>query len=121
MIKISSIQDLNKAETLNFLYNESALTIEGLAIESIEELANGIAEHGGIIDEPEFFVIDGRTMNEEYGTNYPDDLNIVCLPLGYVKSVGRLAIKRFEIGGRWFDDVVDNALARRQGLDNEEG
>lgn len=114
MIRITSIQDVERHETLKMLYDSSALTIEGLALESIEELANWIDQHGGIKDNPEFFVIDGKTMNDEYGTDYPDDLNVVCLPLDYVKSIPMLAIPRFSIGGRWFDDIVDNAQHRNE-------
>ena len=42
------------------------------------------------------------------GTNrYADDLNIVAVDQSTV-SGGSLVIGKFEIGGRWLDDIIDN-------------
>ena len=56
-------------------------------------------------------------MNTKYGLTesnaYPDNLNILSIKLEDLKDPNKLAIPRFEIGGRWFNDIVDNN-ARRQ-------
>ena len=48
------------------------------------------------------------------GSNaYKDELTIVSVKLSDLSNVNAIVIPRFEIGGRWFDDIVDNN-ARRQ-------
>lgn len=51
-------------------------------------------------------------MNDFYtlsGKNaYPDDLNIVVIKLSNLVNPNKLITKRFEFGGKWFDDIVDN-------------
>ena len=70
------------------------------------------------LKERECYVITGKQMNEQYqltGNNtYPDDSSIVCFDLDKFpkEDIQKLAIKRFEFGGRWFDDVVDNNARR---------
>ena len=63
-----------------------------------------------------FHVISGAYMNSVYdlfGSNaYPDDLNIVVIRLSDLKDYSAIIMKRFEFGGRWFDDVVDNNTRR---------
>ena len=52
-------------------------------------------------------------MNEQYGLSgsnaYPEDCTIVS-----VTDINQMAITipRFEVGGRWFDDIVDNNTRR---------
>lgn len=64
-----------------------------------------------------FYVISGKLMNESYhltGTNaYPNDVTIVCMKNGEdIEVNSALCIQRFEFGGRWFDDIVDNNARR---------
>lgn len=108
--------------TLDRLYDGSALTFEGLAVASIPELKKWIEETmGEKMTRPEFFVIKGELMNDYYhltGNNaYPNDLTIVSAELDSIgKNWSKLIMPRFAVGGRWFDDIVDNN-ARREGLD----
>lgn len=104
-------------EQLDALYSSSALTLEGLTAdeENLDAFATWLEQHEALgKKEIRFHIISGALMNEVYGltgTNaYPDDLTIVS-----VTNINqmKIAIPRFEIGGRWFDDVVDNN-ARRQ-------
>lgn len=100
-------------EEFTTLYNSSALTMEGLDLDSLEEYAEWINQNsGGFKGEPEFWIISGERMNEEYGTDYPEDLNIVCVNLNDLFGIGKLVLARFSIGARWFDDVVDNNRRR---------
>ena len=47
-------------------------------------------------------------MNKVYGLTddnaYPDRLDIVSI----VGNTVPMTMRRFEFGGRWFDDIVDN-------------
>ena len=61
-------------------------------------------------------------MNREYnltGTNaYPEkDCTLVCIKLTDLVKPLALTMPRFQVGGRWFDDVVDNN-ARREAEKN---
>lgn len=104
-------------EQLDALYNRSALTWEGLTSdeENLNDVKEWLAENGAILNdfEPQFHIITGKLMNEIYGltdTNaYPDDLTIVS-----VTDINTLkvALARFQVGGRWFDDIVDNNARR---------
>ncbi len=55
-------------------------------------------------------------MNKVYhltGDNaYKDSLNILCIKLSDLSNVAAIVIPRFEIGGRWYDDVVNNNARR---------
>ena len=110
-------------KTLDELYNESAFTIEGLSTddESLGQLAEWVKNLTAFKRE-DFYIIEGRTMNREYdltGTNaYPEkDCTLVCIKLSDLEKPLALTLPRFEIGGRWFDDVVANN-ARREAEKN---
>ena len=47
----------------------------------------------------------GKTINEFYESDLPEDLRIVSLKY---KTLGRLPMIRIEIGAKWFDDFIDN-------------
>ena len=59
-------------------------------------------------------------MNNAYGLTgknaYKDDLTIFCIKLEDIENVGAITLPRFEIGGRWFDDVVSNNAATQREL-----
>lgn len=104
---------------LNALYNESALTWEGMNTdeENLKAIEEWLQTHGAIIDgkSPIFHIIKGEFMNAAYGlsgTNaYPEDLNIISVTdIDQIK----IALARFEVGGRWFDDIVDNNARREE-------
>ena len=110
-------------KTLDELYNESAFTIEGLSSddESLGQLAEWVKNLTAFKRE-DFYIIEGRTMNREYnltGTNaYPEtNCTLVCIKLSDLEKPLALTLPRFEIGGRWFDDVVANN-ARREAEKN---
>ena len=115
-MKIINVSTKNE---LDALYNQSALTWEGLDIseESFNAVKDWLNEHRATIDgvEPTFFVTKGKLMNDIYGLTgnnaYPDDLNIVSVPNIYQSAI---ILARFEVGGRWFDDVVDNNVRRER-------
>lgn len=100
-------------EQLDELYNESALTWEGLSTseDNLNAVMNWLKDHKATIEgvEPTFHITTGRLMNKYYGLTgdnaYHNDLSIVSVT--GINPVP-IALARFEVGGRWFDDVVDN-------------
>jgi hypothetical protein len=117
---IMKIVNVTTKEQLDVLYDESALTFEGLMAdeENLNALYDWLKEHHGIITgtEPTFHIISGKVMNDNYhltGNNaYKDDLTIVsCTDIADFT----VSIFRFELGGRWFDDIVDNNARREDG------
>lgn len=111
------IINVSTKEQLDALYNQSALTWEGLTSdeENLNAVKDWLKEHGAILEgkEPTFHIITGELMNDTYnliGSNaYPEDLSIVS-----VTDIlqGQIILFRFEVGGRWFDDIVDNNARR---------
>lgn len=105
-----TIENVTTKMQLENLYNHSAFTIEGLAEDSIPDLIEWLGANTDFTtDNPIVYVTKGEVMNNEYNLignkAYADDLTIVS-----VIDINSLAIalKRFSVGGRWFDDVVDN-------------
>lgn len=103
-------------QELDYLYGSSALTMEGLTAseESLSEFMDYLKENT-TVNRERFFVITGKMMNSAYGLTdsnaYPDDLTIVSISLEDIDSKPMI-IKRFEIGARWFDDIVENNIRR---------
>lgn len=98
-------------EALDELYADSSFCVEGVAIESFNAFCEWVDKHGGL-KKRSLWAITGVLMNEVYkltGSNaYPDDTLLVCIKLKDIKDIKKLALERTEIGGRWFDDIVDN-------------
>ncbi len=108
---------LTTREELEELCNCSALTWEGMSLddENIKDIGEWLTQHGVDISNAVLNIISGKLMNSTYkltGTNaYPDDLNIVSIT-GI--DVGPIIIARFQVGARWFDDIVDNNAEREK-------
>ena len=109
------IKILTTKEELKKLEDDSALTIEGLAEESIPDLVNWIKQYTPLINE-NVYIVKGKTMNEVYGLTesnaYPNDCTLVSIKLVDMENCEKIIMPRFKIGGRWFDDIVDNDLNR---------
>ena len=110
-----NIKTLTTALELKELEDNSALTIEGLAEESIPDLIEWIKQYTPLVRE-DVYVTKGKTMNAVYhltGNNaYTDDLTLVSIKLDDMEHYETIVIPRFQIGGRWFDDIVDNNARR---------
>ncbi len=109
-----NIVKVTKKKELDALYEDSALTIEGLAEESFGEFLAEIDAIAGTRTE-DIYLVSGATMNRAYGltghNRYPARLNIVCYKLSDMQDVAPMIVGRFNFGGRWFSDVVDDNLA----------
>ena len=117
------IKTLTTKEELKKLEDDSALTIEGLAEESIPDLVNWVKQHTPLINE-NVYVVKGKTMNEIYGLTgnnaYPNDCTLVSIKLIDMENYNAIVLPRFEIGGRWFDDIVDNNMRRQEEINKYE-
>ena len=111
--------NVTSKEQLDELYNQSALTWEGLCSDeqNLAAVEEWLKEHNAITadEEPTAYIIKGELMNRTYsltGDNaYPDDLTIVSVTgISQLKIV----ISRFAVGGHWFDDIVDNNARREK-------
>lgn len=104
------IEHVTEREQLDEFYNHSTFTLEGLSEDSIPDLMNWLEEKTEFTsDNPIVYVTKGKLMNEVYeltGDNaYQDDASIVSvMDIDMMKVV----LARFEIGARWFDDIVEN-------------
>ena len=97
-------------------YDGSALTLEGLDLDSLDAYADYLDNVCGLKDGAVFHVIYGNEMDDFYMLSgkaaYPGDLHIVVIKLSDLINPSKIVMKRFEFGGRWFDDVVDNNSRR---------
>ena len=106
-------------EDLDRLYEDNSLTIEGMAEESFGDFVDYLAD---LLDDSlpyiEVYKTSGKLMNETYGLHgnnaYPEDLNLASIMLTSFRegTLGKLALARFQFGGRWFNDIVDNNASR---------
>ncbi len=114
-MKITTVEDM---AGLDALYRDSALTFEGITRDTIPDVVQWVKQYTRFKGKEEVFVVRGETMNNLYGltgTNqYVTHLNIVCVKLSDLVDPTKLAIPRFRVGGRWFDDVVDNNARREE-------
>ena len=97
---------------LNDLYDESALTIEGLdpseeSLGQFKEVLQGVRAWK---EDSYFCITSGEVMNKAYklhGDNaYPNEncTLVSAMNIDYEKVI----TLRRQFGGRWFDDIVDN-------------
>lgn len=109
-----TIEYVTTKEQLQKLYDSSAFTMEGLNEDSIPDLLEWLSQNTTFItEEPVVYITKGYVMNSEYGLTsdnaYPKHVNIVSvIDIDQMK----VAIPRFSIGARWFDDIVDNNVHR---------
>ena len=109
------IERVTTRAQLDKLYENWAFTIEGLVEEAIPDLMNWLKNNTTFkTDKPIVYVTTGAVMNKEYsltGDNaYSDEVNIVSV---IDIDLMEVALKRFQIGGRWFTDIVNNNMRRR--------
>ena len=94
-------------------YDNSALTIEGFDPDSLDVYADYLDKEFGLKENAMFHVIYGHVMNDVYGLNnnqfpYPDRLPIIVIKLNDFVKPFKVVQKRFNFGGKLFDDVVNN-------------
>lgn len=91
-------------EDLKELIDSSAITMLGLLEGKDGDLA--FQEYlKDYLEDDTIYITMGRTINQVYESNLPDDLRIVSLKYN---KLGRLPMIRLEIGAKWFDDFIEN-------------
>lgn len=108
-------------EQLDDLIKDSALTWEGLTMKTekdYKQVTDWMRKHGANPKTENVYITTGKTMNALEGLTgsnaYPDDLSIVSFKLSEIENAASLAIPRFNVGGRWMDDIVDNNRSREE-------
>ena len=105
------------AEDLKALYDDSALTITGLCVDSIPDFVGWVEGYTKLLRR-RVYIVSGKTMNvycDLTGDNaYQDDLNLVAIKLSDIADYSKIVLPRFQVGGRWFDDIVDNNRRREE-------
>jgi len=99
----------NDLDIFRKLYDEWALTFEGLWPDDIEKVVDYLIKSDTSIESVNVYITLGEVMNhicKLTGRNaYPNDLNIISfLPFGRVLAM--------TIDARWFTDIVDNNADR---------
>lgn len=111
-----AVEIVTTKKQLDNLYNNSAFTIEGLTEESIPNLITWLEENAKFTtDKITVYITKGNIMNEMYNLHnnnaYDEDLTIVSV---VDIDLMKVALKRFSVGARWFDDIVDNNARREE-------
>ena len=116
---MNRIKVTTKAQ-LDALYEDWSLTVEGLRPDgkNLKELLDWVRELTPLRRE-DVYTVEGAVMNREYGltgTNaYPEtDCTLVCVKLADMEHPDCVTMPRFQIGGRWFTDIVENNRAREK-------
>lgn len=108
-------------ELFKKFYDGSALTLTGLSHETVDNYVEYLNKITPIKDGSVVYEVSGESVNSYYDVDeFPDDLNIVVIELDSFEDWKKLILKRFEFGGRWFDDVIDNIKQRWSDDENEE-
>ena len=105
------------AEDLKALYDDSALTMTGLKLESIKDFVGWVESYTKLLRR-RVYIVSGKVMNTYCGNTgdnaYADDLNLVAIKLSDIADYSKIVLPRFQVGGRWFDDIVDNNKRREE-------
>ena len=118
-MRYNIIENKTKKE-LDELYEDNSLTFEGTQIEesNLDFLVKWLKEHDCIMRTNDFYIVKGHTMNEIYNLTddncYPDTCNILCVKLSDLSNISSICLARFELQGRWFNDIVDNNSRREE-------
>ena len=105
------------AEDLKALYDDSALTMTGLNLDSIKDFVGWVEGYTKLLRR-RVYVVSGKVMNTYCGNTgdnaYAYDLNLVAIKLSDIADYTKIVLPRFQVGGRWFDDIVDNNRRREE-------
>ena len=101
-------------EKLEEFYDDWSLTFTGIIEEEAGLYLDFLRQFTDVKDR--CYIVKGKLMNEYYnlhGDNrYDDDLTFLVIKSEDIAEVAKIALPRFQIGGRWFTDIVDNNASR---------
>lgn len=107
--------NINSKKELAELKEKTILTLVGMidSEDNIKSIFEYFDETTGM-KEYRYYLFKGRLMNsycELKGENkYPNDLNFIGIDIDDMTKPSVIITKRFEIGARWLDDIIDNNL-----------
>ena len=119
-MKIEKVTKDTREKLFAELYETSAMTFEGTTTDEVnlKHLENFIRDMDARTGELDLVIYTGVDMNEYYhltGTNaYSDDLTFVSARVSCYNAAKVALPMRFMLGGRWFDDIVDNNARREE-------
>lgn len=100
---------------LKDLVEHSALTIEGLNLDSVKTFVAWVNQHTPL-KRKDVYITTGALANREWGLHdsnaYPDNINLVSIKLDDMEDFNKIVIPRFQVGARWMDDIHDNNVRR---------
>lgn len=110
------IKHCSSKEEIEMLKSDSALTLIGLVAdeENLTAFMEWVKQYTEMKTET-VYVISGKLMNESYDlrgtTRYRNNLNIVSIKLSDMVDPAKIVIPRFNIGGKWMDDIIENNIS----------
>jgi hypothetical protein len=126
------LHEVTNPADLDEFYAGSALTFEEFPAsdEGYNQLCDWFKNLQAVTVFPiDIYKVTGKMMDEKYGLTgdnaYKAELPIIVVKLSSIQDVPKIIVPRFSVGGRWFNDVVDNNARREHGdekeyLDDEE-
>lgn len=113
-----TIKTISTEKEIKELYDNSYSTILG-AGGDLQEWVDGITnwmKENNFGEMSNIVTFKGKDVNDLYnleGDNrFKDDLTILAWSNDKI-DMGRYCIPRMQMGIRWFDDIIDNSLARQ--------
>ena len=111
-MKFVTLTDDQAKSKFEEFYEGSMLTFAGMVPEEAQLYVDYFKDFTTVDESVDGYIYTGKAMNTYYHLRgkkrYPEDLHFLTIPLKAFKECGKIAIPRFQIGGRWFDDIVDN-------------
>lgn len=111
--ELIELNDSNKEELFNKLYEGSAMTVQGMKMEELQLYVDLFKDKCGLHDNCKIYHFLGKIYNDHYkltGDNrLPDDLNCISIELNDMDNC--MGCRQMI---RWFDDIVDNDLRRER-------
>jgi hypothetical protein len=104
---------------LKELYDRTALVFLGCLVDEIDLYSDWIVEQGSEFINRQVYHLTGNTLNNFYKKMFPKEdlldtnsfnpnLNILIYDFNDITNSSNLILARFQIGGRWLSDVIDN-------------
>lgn len=104
---------------LKELYDRAALVFLGCLVDEIDLYSDWIVEQGSEFINRQVYHLTGDTLNNFYKKMFPKavlldtnsfnpNLNILIYDFNDITNSSNLILSRFQIGGRWLSDVIDN-------------
>lgn len=103
---------LTDTKKFDEFYDDWDLTFTGVIENEWNLYVDFIKGCSPINEDSEVYYFKGKLMNKKYNLKgkvaYNDDLGFLVIKMRDVESIDRIALPMRLIGGRWFNDIVDN-------------